>query len=50
MFGILAAILIICWLLGIFAFHVSMGLFHLVLVVGLILLVLHFVTGRSATA
>ena len=50
MLGILALILIVCWLLGLFAFHVSAALFHLVLVVGLILLVLHFVTGRSATA
>ena len=50
MLGIIAAILIIGWLLGLFAFHVSTGLFHIVLVVGIILLVLHFVRGRSITA
>jgi Family of unknown function (DUF5670) len=50
MLGIIAAILIIAWLLGLFAFHVSTGLFHILLVVGLILLVLHFVRGRSITA
>jgi hypothetical protein len=49
MLGIIALVLIVCWLLGLFAFHVSAGLFHIVLVVGLILLVLHFVTGRGAT-
>ena len=50
MLGLIAAVLIICWLLGLFAFHVSAGLFHIALAVGLILLVLHFVTGRGATA
>ena len=48
MLGIIAAVLIVCWLLGLFAFHVSTGLVHILLVVGLILLVLHFVRGRSA--
>jgi hypothetical protein len=48
MLGLIAAVLIICWLLGLFAFHVSTGLFHVLLVVGLILLVMHFVTGRRA--
>ena len=38
MLGIIAAILIIGWLLGLFAFHVSTGLFHILLVIGLILL------------
>jgi hypothetical protein len=48
MLGLIAAVLIICWLLGLFAFHVTSGLIHVVLVVGLILLVLHFLTGRRA--
>jgi len=50
MFGIIAAALIVCWLLGIFAFHISMGLFHMVLVLGVIFLLLHLLRGRSATA
>ena len=41
--GIIAAVLIILWLLGFFAFHVTTGFIHIVLVVGLILLVLHFI-------
>jgi hypothetical protein len=49
MLGLIAAVLIICWLLGLFAFHISAGLFHVLLVVGLVLLVMHFVTGRRAT-
>jgi hypothetical protein len=49
MLGLIAAVLIICWLLGLFAFHISTGLFHILLVIGLILLVMHFVTGRKAT-
>lgn len=50
MFGIIAAALIVCWLLGIFAFHISTGLFHLVLVLGVILLLVHLLRGRSVTA
>jgi hypothetical protein len=50
MLGIIAAVLIILWLLGFFAFHLTAGVIHIALVVGLILLVLHFVRGRSASA
>ena len=49
MLGLIAAVLLICWLLGLFAFHVSTGLFHILLVVGIILLVLHFVSGRRVS-
>lgn len=49
MLGLIAAVLIICWLLGLFAFHVTSGLIHIVLIVGLILLVLHFVSGRRVS-
>jgi hypothetical protein len=48
MFGIIAGVLIVLWLLGFLAFHVTSGLIHIVLVIGLILLVVHFATGRSA--
>lgn len=50
MFGIIAAILIVLWLLGFFAFHVTTGFIHIALVVGLVLLLVHFLTGRSAIA
>jgi hypothetical protein len=35
-------------LLGFFAFHVTAAFIHLVLVVGLVLLVLHFMRGSAA--
>jgi hypothetical protein len=49
MLGMLAAVLIVLWLLGFFAFHVTTGLIHIVLVVGLILLLLHFLRGSAAS-
>jgi len=48
MLGIIATVLIVLWLLGFFAFHATTGLIHIVLVVGLVLLVFHFLKGRSA--
>ena len=48
MLGILAAILVIAWLLGLTAFHVAGGFIHLLLLVAVILFVMHFVTGRRA--
>ena len=49
MFGMLAAVLIVLWILGFFAFHVTTGFIHIALVVGLILLVLHFLRGSTAS-
>lgn len=49
MLGIIAAVLIILWLLGFFAFHVTAGAIHIVLVVGLVLLVWHFMRRSSAS-
>ena len=48
MLGIIAAVLIVLWLLGFFAFHVTTVVVHVALVVGLVLLVLHFLRGRPA--
>jgi hypothetical protein len=42
MLGIIAAVLIVLWLLGFLAFHVTTSFIHVVLVLGVILLVLHF--------
>ena len=50
MLGMIAAILIIGWLLGFFAFHVTATLIHVLLVVGLVLLVMHFMRGRRSGA
>ncbi len=46
MLATIAAVLIILWLLGFFAFNVTSSLIHVVLVVGLVVLVLHFLRGR----
>lgn len=50
MLGIIAAVLIVLWLLGFLAFHVGGGLIHILLVIGVILLIMHFVRGRTANA
>ena len=43
----LAALIVILWLLGFFVVHVGGGLIHILLVVAVIVLVLHFVRGRA---
>jgi hypothetical protein len=48
MFITLFAVLLVLWLLGFFAFHVSGGLIHLLLIVAVIVLILHFVRGSRA--
>jgi membrane-bound ClpP family serine protease len=48
--GIIAAVLIVLWLLGFFAFHVSTGLIHILLVIGIVMLLFHFFRGRAAIA
>jgi len=50
MLAMLAAILIVFWLLGFVAFHITTGFIHLALVVGLIILALHFLRGGRAAA
>jgi hypothetical protein len=48
MLGTIAAVLIILWLLGFFAFHVTTGFIHIALAVGVVFLVFHLLSGRSA--
>jgi hypothetical protein len=48
MFLTLFAILLVMWLLGLFAFHIAGGLIHLLLIIAVISLVAHFFKGRSA--
>ena len=50
MLATIAAILIVMWLLGLFAFHVTTGFLHIVLVIGIVLLVLHFFRGGRVTS
>ena len=48
MFLALFVILLVTWLLGLFAFHVAGGLIQLLLIIAVISLVVHFFRGRSA--
>ena len=48
MFLALFMILLVMWLLGLFAFHIAGGLIHLLLIIAVISLVAHFFRGRSA--
>jgi len=48
MFLTLCAILFVMWILGMTAFHVTAGFIHILLVLAVISLILHFVRGRSA--
>ena len=41
-------VLLVAWLFGWVAFHVAGGLIHLLLIVAVISLVVHFVRGRPA--
>ena len=50
MLGIIATVLIIMWLLGFTAFHVTGGLIHILLVVAIVFLAMHFFRGRSSVA
>jgi len=42
----IAIIILILWALGFLAFHVTSALIHILLVIGVIVLILHFVRGR----
>ncbi|HXU21317.1 MAG TPA: lmo0937 family membrane protein [Verrucomicrobiae bacterium] len=48
MLAVIALVLIVLWLFGFFAFHITTAFIHVALIVGLILLVLHFMRGRRA--
>jgi len=49
MLAIIATVLIVLWLLGFMAFHISTGVIHVLLVIGLVMLILHFFRGRATT-
>ncbi|HTD51744.1 MAG TPA: lmo0937 family membrane protein [Thermoanaerobaculia bacterium] len=43
-------ILLILWALGLFAFHVTSGVFHVLIVLAVIAIVMHLVRGNRLTA
>lgn len=46
----LAIILLVAWLLGFTVFHVAGGLIHVLLVVAVIAVLWHFISGRRTSA
>jgi Family of unknown function (DUF5670) len=50
MLAIIAAVLVVMWLLGFLAFHVSSGLIHILLILAVISVIAHFFRGRTSTA
>jgi Family of unknown function (DUF5670) len=48
MLGFIALILLILWAMGFLAFHVTTGFIHLLLIIAVVSLVAHLVTGRTA--
>jgi Family of unknown function (DUF5670) len=43
---IIALVLFVLWALGLFAFHVTGGLIHLLLIIAVIVIVVHLFQGR----
>ena len=50
MLGIIALVLVVLWVFGFFAFHVTTAFIHVALIVGVILLVMHFMRRGPASA
>ena len=48
MFIAIFGVLLVLWLLGFLAFHIAGGLIHLLLILAVVSLVVHFIRGRSA--
>lgn len=48
-FLILFVVLLLAWIFSWAIFHVAGGLLHILLIVAVISLILHFVRGRSST-
>ena len=48
MFLILAIVLVLLWAGGFFMFHVAGGLIHILIILAVISLVVHLLTGRNA--
>jgi hypothetical protein len=47
MFVALAVVLLVAWALGFGVFHVAGGLIHLLIILALVSVIVHFARGRS---
>lgn len=48
MWVIIAVVLLVMWALGFLVFHIASFLIHILLLVAVVAVVLHFVRGRNA--
>lgn len=48
MFLAIAAVLVVLWALGFIVFHVAGALIHILIVLAIISVIVHFVRGRKA--
>lgn len=47
MLALIGLVLLVMWLLGFVAFHVSTGVIHILLVLAIISIIIHFLRGRT---
>ena len=47
MLALIGLVLLVMWLLGFVAFHVTTGLIHVLLVLAIISIIVHFLRGRT---
>jgi hypothetical protein len=45
--ALIGLVLLVMWLLGFVAFHVSTGVIHILLVLAVISIIIHFLRGRT---
>ena len=45
----IAIVLFVLWALGFLAFHVTVAVIHIVLLLAVVALIMHFVRGRAST-
>jgi hypothetical protein len=50
MLAALAIIFLVLWVLGFLVFHISVAFIHLLLIIAVVALVLHFVRGRGVSS
>jgi len=48
MLAMIGLVLLVMWLLGFVAFHVTSGVIHILLVLAIISVIVHFFRGRAA--
>ncbi|MCU1327769.1 MAG: hypothetical protein JWN34_3139 [Bryobacterales bacterium] len=48
MLAIIAVVLLVAWLLGISVFHVAGSVIHILVILAVVSLVMHFMRGRRA--